>query len=846
MRKTALVILIAVSGAALMLFTAATKWHVIVQPHPYAAASWLSAILAFGVFAVMLAQHFTHGRQMYLHLSSAFLSLGIIGIWDALALPNTASSAAREFHLALWQAGWITLAATAIYAAVISRLLGSRRHAELARTGASAVIAASILWAALVIFLISTIPALTRVLTEGDIAVMVACACAALFAIAFAMYSRLSVHKNNAVLLWMAYGLVFSIFAEAAIAMTASGRGNSFFGYAALMKVLAFLSPLGGMLAEHTRLQMRLHEQASDLSNLIQTQQAVVSISAAEDLYRRVTELASFSLSAGAACLMVFDRDRGLLHAAAKSGIDDDAAKRLVFRPSEGPPGDAFSSKETIFVGSIADDPILSQRLDGIYDIGSAAFAPLMVRDECLGVMGVLFGGRPFQKLSKEQHRMLEALTNIAATAVDGVQLRGRMFYSSKASGDYAREMDVVWDIGQAVTSKLELHDLVDTLAEKLGTAVDAKACSVLVFEPDVVGIKIMGHRKLARYNSVDEHVDACDQVAATVARTGKPVIFNDAPNTCFCKYAELSADDGGTHHLLSVPLSTRGFLGAISVFRQNSEPFGEKEKRLLVKLAPMVAAGIRNAELYEREKKIAENLQKSFLPDISPEMHGIQIAHRYRAAYDESLVGGDFYDVLDFGEGRYGVVIGDVAGKGLDAAVYTAMSRYMIQAYSAQDIDPVYVVTKLNEALCRYTPSAKFVTLFYGLLDIEEGVLTYVNAGHELPFVYRNTEDRLETLQTTGPAAGAVQQAEYVDERIPFEPGDMLILYTDGATEVRSEGKFLGTEGLQRLVNGQIRLGVHDLPQGILESVQSYANDYLRDDLAILVVKARTPGSLF
>jgi len=850
MRRSALVILVVSCIAVLLLVAAVAKSHGLKQPHPYTVASWLSAVLAFGVFAVMLAEHSIHGRQSHLYLGATFLALGVMGIWDALTFPyhelfrSTAAHATPWSYLALWELQWITLAVMLMFGVAASGRASFRQHHD--STGTIAAIAGGILWASIVIFVISSSPPVLSVFAVGKIGMASSVACGIVFAIAGFAYSRASIHRSNAVFAWMSYGLIFAVLAQAAMALEAD-PSESLLGFAVVMKVLVFLFPLAGMLAEHTRLQVRLRDQAADLTSLIQTQQAVSSIGTPAELYQRIVELISASLPSASVCLLPFEKDRGLLRVAAQTGLDD-AARQLVFRPGEGPPGDCFSSKETVFVRDVLEDPVLLQKLGEVTGIRSAVFAPLIAKDECLGVLAVFFTGPPrrIQKMAKDELRLLEALTSQAALAVDGFRLRGRMLDSAKATDDYARELEIVWEIGQAVASKLELHALVDTLVEKLRSAVGATTCSVLVFEPDVIGLRIMGRKKLTRLQSIADHVDQCDVIAAAVARTGEPVIANDIPNSIHCKYPEMAVD-GGTHHLLSAPMSLRGFTGAISVFRQNAEPFGEREKRLLMRLAPVVAAGIRNADLYERERRIAESLQKSMLPDLDREFADIQVAMQYQAAYDESLAGGDFYEVIAFGDGRYGVAVGDVAGKGLDAAVYTAMARYMIQAYSADDPDPVSIVSKLNTALCRYTPSGKFVTVVYGVLDMKARTFTYVNAGHELPFVYKSSGDSLETLAATGPAAGALADGEYTSEEISFEPGDMLIFYTDGATEARSsDGKFLGTEGLQKIVADNLHRGFDDLPEVMLTGVRSYAKGYLRDDVAILVVKARTPGALF
>lgn len=841
MKKNALVILVSASIAALFTITAASKSEITLQQHPYTAASWLAAIAALGVVAVMLSEYFIHGRRMHLYLGAGFLSIALMGVWDALILPSATNDlTAQDKYYALWQAEWITLSLALVLGLIVQNKLDSKRLGS-----ASTAVAAGIVWGSLAVFLTSYFPALSGVVTSAPAGMAISGVCGLILIISCFVYSRVMIHRNNAVLAWMAYGLIFAALAQAAIVTTADGPQGLVFGFAGLMRMLAFLAPLAGMLAEHTRLQMRLQEQAYDLTSLIQTQQAVAHAQTPEELYRRIAEMTANSLSASAACLMPFDRERGMLQVAAGVGFDDETAKRLIFRPGEGSPGESYSNKSTIFLKDISGDPVLSQRLDGPDEIGSSVFAPLNIRNECLGVIGVFFGGR-MPKLSKDQSRLLDAFANQAALAVESVQLRTRMFATARTTDDYTREMEIVWEIGQAVASKLELHALVDTLAEKLRALVGAKSCSVLVFDADEGNVRIMGHRKLTRHQSVAEHVDQCDSIALAVAQSGNAIVFNDAPNSCHCKYPELVLDDGGTHHLLSVPMSLPGFAGAISVFRQNAEPFADRDKRLLARLAPVVAAGIRNAQLYERERNIAENLQASFLPKFDQEMSDIQTAYRYEAAFDESQVGGDFYDLIDFGEGRYGIAIGDVAGKGLDAAIYTAMARYMIQAYSAEDPDPVQVVSRLNYALCKYTPAHKFVTLVYGVVDANSKTFTFVNAGHELPFFYKSADKTPSTLPTTGPAVGAILDAEYDAETISFEAGDTVIFYTDGATEARCDGKFLGTDGLQDIVSRLMRKEIEFLPDAILSSVRDYAGGRLRDDIAILAVKARTPGVLF
>ncbi|HEY3297484.1 MAG TPA: GAF domain-containing protein, partial [Armatimonadota bacterium] len=620
MRKIALMVLGAASGASLLLFFAVRGSNGYYQPHPYGAAAWLAAILAMGVCITMAVEFYLHHRLIHLYLGSTFLALTITGIWDALTLPASMSSAGiAPKYLALWNLEWLTLALVLIVG------VGANRYANPKRTliHIAEGLAAGILWSSLLIFLVYVTPVASGILVGSSVAKGLAVGAVAVFALAIVIYSRLTFHRNNAVLSWLAYGLIFAALAETAGMFVNSDSHGLLFGFASLMKVLAYLSPLAGTLAEQFRMQERLHEQASDLNTLMQAQDAVASTATADDLYLRIVELAADSLSGSGACLMPFDESRGLLHCAASVGFNCDAVeKQFVFRPSEGGPGSAYYGREVVSVRSLSDDVILSRKLEGVSGIRSAVFAPLVVSDNCLGVLGVFFD--TYARLQKDQLRMLDALATQAALAVDGAK-SGRVSAGSALScADQASEMDIVWEIGQAVASKLDLQALVDTLAEKLKIATAAKACRVLVFDPDEQGMRILGHKALVRRHSVADHIDRCDMLSVEVAKGNRPISVANLQNSCNCKFPELVADEG-THHLLSVPMNLRGFLGAISLFRQNGEPFGEKEKRLLLRLAPLVATGIQNAEIYEREKRIAETLQKSFLPDITVDPPGYE-----------------------------------------------------------------------------------------------------------------------------------------------------------------------------------------------------------------------------
>src|SRR5262249_53700011 len=154
----------------------------------------------------------------------------------------------------------------------------------------------------------------------------------------------------------------------------------------------------------------------------------------------------------------------------------------------------------------------------------------------------------------------------------------------------------------------------------------------------------------------------------------------------------------------------------------------------------------------------IARELQESFLPASPPPIPGFDVDKRYEPAYALAQVGGDYFDFIELGDGRFGVVMGDVCGKGVTAAVYTAMSKDMRRAYASEDPAPDRVMTRLNAALFnQMSEECMFITLVYGVLDTRAGTLTYANAAHPHPLLYDPRNCTFEELTTTGGMVGAI-----------------------------------------------------------------------------------------
>jgi PAS domain S-box-containing protein len=249
--------------------------------------------------------------------------------------------------------------------------------------------------------------------------------------------------------------------------------------------------------------------------------------------------------------------------------------------------------------------------------------------------------------------------------------------------------------------------------------------------------------------------------------------------------------------------------------------------------------------ELYRREHHIAEMLQQALIPPKVPTQIGdFRIGVRYQPALREAEVGGDFYDVFDLGNGKTGVLIGDVAGKGLAAAIRVAGARYAIRSYALIDPRPSRVMTLANEALCKDAgDEASMLTAFFAVIDTATARVTYTSAGHEPPVVCRDCGTIAE-LRLGGLPFGVKDSSIYEEEILDLRPGDTMVLVTDGITEARTADRVLfEKKGMTDYLAKNPTASPDEIASGLLAAATAYAGGQLQDDAAIVVVTLGLPG---
>ncbi len=237
------------------------------------------------------------------------------------------------------------------------------------------------------------------------------------------------------------------------------------------------------------------------------------------------------------------------------------------------------------------------------------------------------------------------------------------------------------------------------------------------------------------------------------------------------------------------------------------------------------------------KELEIAKGIQRSFLPEKEPEISGIDIAASNVAATE---VGGDFYDFIPIAKDQWGLTIADVAGKGVPAALFMALSRTLVRASTTGNPNVSESIEKANELICADAKTGMFVTLFYAILDAKKKRLRYVNAGHNPPLLLKQQKGNTVLLKAKGIALGVIEDIELEEEEIQLEKGDLITLFTDGVTEaINQKEEQFGQQRLLSLIEKNRGLSAREIISKIEAEVTAFSGGQPQfDDITLMIIK--------
>jgi len=533
------------------------------------------------------------------------------------------------------------------------------------------------------------------------------------------------------------------------------------------------------------------------------------------------------------AALVLFRADDTLTIRAVQGIPTTDDLVGLSFAPGESPWLDTLrQAQHPIFLSDGEDSPSGTDALEAFLglEVQSGLGVPLLIQEESLG--GFLLVSETPGLYTPEDVQAALTFASQAALAIENARL-------------YAAQQEEAWvstallQVAEAVSSLNTLDEILDTIARIAPILAGIDRCAILLWDDET---KVFVPAQ--QYGLPSREADLFWQL-----RLSPQAIVTAKSDTKGQSSASDIASLLDTQNLLMLPLQTRGEMLGIMIVGYADEPhrLSGRWMNILTGIANQAAIAVesdrltREAAEQERlahELEVAQEIQTSFLPESCPALPGWEIAAHWRSA---RRVGGDFYDFLRLPNGHLGLVIADVADKGIPAALFMALSRTLVRVAALTGRGPAKALERANQLILSDARSDLFVTIFYAAIDTTTGQMLYTNAGHNPPLLVRANR-QVETLRCPGIALGVLEEIQLQERETFLAPGDMLVLYTDGVTEaINADEDEFGVERLIEIVTARRREPASEILAHVDQAVTTFVAGQPQFDDVTLVIARRT-----
>ncbi|MBN1661104.1 MAG: GAF domain-containing protein [Anaerolineae bacterium] len=632
------------------------------------------------------------------------------------------------------------------------------------------------------------------------------------------------------------------------------------------------LETLGTQIAiaiQQARLYEAEQQQAWLSTALLQVADAMSQVPDMDAVLTTIVRLTPILAGVDRCAILLWDEERERFTPAQTYGLAREKREmfeQMVFSGGVMPALDVLRvDKSVLLVGAGEDGGLIPEALAEAFDVREAVFLPLLAQGELLGAMMVDYAGREHH-FSERVVGMLTGITNQAAMVLQTARL-------VQAQQEEAYVSMALLQVAEAVSRSPDLAGTLASVVRITPILVGVEVSAILVWDP---GLDLflpaeqygLDRERAAAFEAL--RVDRHDPLAQAVLAGKAFVHLEELPT-------KTAVGEVVSEAALVLPLLSKGdVLGMMVVdYADTARHVTERWLNILAGIAGQAAIAVENARLLEeaaeqermrQELEVAKRIQKSFLPEECPEFAGWELAAIWRAARQ---VGGDFYDFVPLarstpppafsheggeeghsprsleGEGvggrreRLGLVIADVADKGVPAALFMALSRTLVRTMAIDGRPPAAAIERANDLIISDARAELFVTLFYAVLEENSGQVKYVNGGHVPPLVGR-AGGKVEELRVPGMALGVLRGTEYQEWQVSLAPGDVLVLYTDGVTDaLGAEEEMFGRDRLVGVVRAHRGASAAELAQAIDDAVASFVGDVAAfDDFTLVIAK--------
>ncbi len=554
-----------------------------------------------------------------------------------------------------------------------------------------------------------------------------------------------------------------------------------------------------------------------------------------EELLDIILELITKAMEASFSSISLLDNKTQLLNLYLYTGKKEEEKKKLSLKLGQGIAGWVALNQEPVIANQARKDPRFSPELEERigFKIDSIICVPLLRRGKLLGVV-VAMNKLYSKDFTPDDLKVFSSLADQVAIALDNS-------YLYRKARKETIEKEILLDVDRLISSSLNLDEVLELILGSLKRLVKYDAAAIFLIDKEKREVGEIKTRGFDPAIEPDLILKLGQGLVGWVAVNRQPVIVPDVEKDP--RYIEARHE---TKSEIVAPIITdQRTIGVFNLESDRVNSYDYGDLNLLTAFASHCAVAIERTRLHEEilikkkleeELLIARKIQQSFLPSKNPKLLRFDISG---INIPSEQVGGDYYDFIPIIEDQIGIVIGDVSGKGIPAALIMASFRASLKAEIRNNYAIGTIFFKVNNLLYESIERENYVTAVYGVLDIKNRVFTFSNAGHNPP-ILRRKEGTIEYLTEGGVALGILQNHDYKEMVLGLNAGDLILFYTDGVTEAKNEaGEEFGTKRLEKILLENYALKARQIQDKIYQEIKEFTQDKPgQDDFTMIVIK--------
>jgi sigma-B regulation protein RsbU (phosphoserine phosphatase) len=578
-------------------------------------------------------------------------------------------------------------------------------------------------------------------------------------------------------------------------------------------------------------IKRELEERTRILTTMVEIGREISVILDLDELLPKIAQLLKQVVDYQMFAILLRDDDSDDFYFRFYIGHDPEVVNSTRIKLGEGLIGTAAAERRVILAGDVAAD---SRYIKAYDTVKSELAVPLMSKNRVIGILDIE-SPKPHYFTSYHVH-VFELLGSQIAIAIENASLYERTRKQSET-------LSTLYAISREMSGILNLEQLLRRLADLLKQVINYEMFAVMLLDERDNKLRTRLSFKFDQRTKDKVEIPLGAGLVGLAASEKKAVRVADV-----LKDARYICVNPETRSELVIPLiHQERAIGVLDLESLEPGYFTEEHERVLTLMASQIATAIENAQLYEhvkrqesqmeRELQFAREIQYHLISDEMPELQGLEISAEFKPA---RILGGDLYDFIPYEGSKLAIAIGDGAGKGAPAALYSAMTSGIIRTRATRQYTPAEMLVRVNWSLCQRRIEGRYMTLCYAVWDDIDHTLKIANAG--LPKPVFCSDGKVELLEVSGVPLGLFQDVVYEERNLHLNAGDTVVFYSDGISEaMNAEDAEFGTERLLQIVRQHCTLEPAALKGKIFEAVRDFANGSpQRDDQALVIVKAR------